>query len=148
MLSQMYAAVYFACADDGIGKCDRSMLSQQDLMERFIFGLAEPEKICGNRDDPDDVCEWKRVKCNGDGEVEEFYWNFKQADGTGTVGFEFLPPSLSTLMMWSNVLSGGGGDGAVASAGLRAQRRSIAPRSRRLAGHRPDGWPSLDGGSV
>ena len=34
------------------------------------------------------------------------------------------------------------------SAGLRAQRRNIDPRSRRLAGHRPDGWPSLDGGSV
>ena len=41
-----------------------------------------------------------------------------------------------------------GGDGGVASAGLRAQRRNIDPRSRRLAGHRPDGWPSLDGGSV
>ena len=41
-----------------------------------------------------------------------------------------------------------GGDGGVASAGLRAQRHNIDPRSRRLAGHRPDGWPSLDGGSV
>ena len=41
-----------------------------------------------------------------------------------------------------------GGDGEVASAGLRAQRRNIDPRSSRLASHRPDGWPSLDGGSV
>ena len=43
MLLKVYAAVSFACADDGIGKCDRSTLSQQDLMELFIFGLAEPE---------------------------------------------------------------------------------------------------------
>ena len=52
----MYVVVFFACVDDGIGKFDRSMLSQQLLMELFIFGLAQPEKICGNRDDADDVC--------------------------------------------------------------------------------------------
>ena len=32
------------------------------------------------------------------------------------------------------------------SVGLRAQRRNIDPRSRRLAGHRPDGRPPLRGG--
>ncbi|KNH07876.1 hypothetical protein XU18_1508 [Perkinsela sp. CCAP 1560/4] len=71
----MYAKVYLACADDGIGKCDRSMLSQQDLMELFIFALAKPEEICGSRDNPDDVCEWTGVKCNADREVEEFEWS-------------------------------------------------------------------------
>ena len=216
MLSNVYVGVYFTCADDGIGRVDRSTLGQQSLMELFIFGLNEPEKICGNRDDPDDVCEWKGVKCNVHGEVEEFHWNFKQDNGIGTVGLEFLPCSMKYVQMFRNALSGtiqladlpgkmevvdisfnnligcldldrlpaavrsvdlsgnkftgdislenlpkgleilslldnqlsGGADGAVASAGLRAQRRSIAPRSRRLAGHRPDGWPSLDGGSV
>ena len=59
MLSKVYVGVFFACADDGIGRFDRSMLSQQSLMELFIFGLNKPEKICGNRDDPADVCEWK-----------------------------------------------------------------------------------------
>ncbi|KNH05692.1 hypothetical protein XU18_3309 [Perkinsela sp. CCAP 1560/4] len=59
MLSKVYVGVFFACADDGIGRFDRSMLSQQQLMELFIFGLNEPEKICGNRDDPEDVCERK-----------------------------------------------------------------------------------------
>ena len=34
------------------------------------------------------------------------------------------------------------------SKGLQGYVHSIGPRSRRLAGHRPDGWPSLDGGSV
>ena len=106
MLSNVYAVVYFACADDGIGRFDRSMLSQQGLMELFIFGLNEPEKICGNRDDPADVCEWKRVICNGDGEVEEFQWSDKEEPGTGTLGLGFLPCSMKTLRMFSNALSG------------------------------------------
>ena len=82
------------------------MLSQQDLMELFIFGLNKPEKICGNWDDPADVCEWKGVKCNGDGEVEEFHWIYKTKNGTGTLGFEFLPCSMKTLRIFMNALSG------------------------------------------
>ena len=105
MCSKVYAVVNLACSDDGIGKFDRSMLSQQDLMELFIFGLNEPEKICGNRDDPDDVCAWKGVTCYPDGEVEEFHWINKNENGTGSLGFEFLPCSMSTLYMFMNALS-------------------------------------------
>ncbi|KNH05998.1 hypothetical protein XU18_3072 [Perkinsela sp. CCAP 1560/4] len=101
----MFAAFFIAC-DDGIGRVDRSMLSQQELMELFIFGLNEPEEICGSRDDPADVCEWEGVKCNVDGEVERFLWISKKEDGTGTLGFEFLPCSMKSLQMWNNALSG------------------------------------------
>ena len=102
----MYVVVYFTCADDGIGKFDRSMLSQQDLMELFIFGLNEPEKICGSRDDPADVCGWEGVTCNADREVEEFVWKHYFEDGTGTIGFEFLPWSMKIVRMYANALSG------------------------------------------
>ena len=105
MLSNVYVGVYFACADDGIGRFNRSTLSQQNLMELFIFGLNAPEKICGSRDDPDDVCEWKGVECNADGEVEEFDWVRKQQNGTGTLGFAFFPWSMKTVRMFTNVQS-------------------------------------------
>ena len=104
MQIQMFAAFFIAC-DDGIGRVDRSTLPQHTLMELFIFGLNEPEKICGNRDDPDDVCEWEGVNCNVHGEVQEFQWINKKEDGTGTLGFEFLPCSMKSLQMWNNALS-------------------------------------------
>ena len=106
MLSKLQAVVYFTCADDGIGPFDRSTASQQSLMELFIFGVNEPEKICGSREDPDDVCEWAGVECNADGEVEEFHWVFQQEAGTDTLGFEFLPWSMKIVVMWNNALSG------------------------------------------
>ena len=57
MLSNVYVGVYFACTDDGTTRFDPSMLPHQSLMELFIFGLNQPEKICGSQEDPDDVCE-------------------------------------------------------------------------------------------
>ena len=82
------------------------MLSQQNLMEIFIFGLNEPEKICSSRDDPDDVCEWQGVECNADGEVAMFEWTDKNEDGAGTLGFEFLPWSMKYVRVYTNALSG------------------------------------------
>ncbi|KNH03741.1 leucine-rich repeat protein [Perkinsela sp. CCAP 1560/4] len=102
----MYAVVFFTCSDNDVGRVDRASLPQQALMELFIFGLNEPEEICGSRDNPDDVCEWQGVKCNGDREVEDFHWGFKWDNGTGTLGLEFLPPSMKVVAMYQNALYG------------------------------------------
>ena len=52
----IHAGVFIACADPGMGRFDRSTLSQQSLMELFIFGLDRADTICGRRDDPVEVC--------------------------------------------------------------------------------------------
>ena len=67
-------------------------------MELFIFGLNEPEKICGSQEDPDDVCEWKGVKCNADKEVENFRWLMKRQEGTGTLSLAFLPYTMKKAL--------------------------------------------------
>ena len=46
------------------------------------------------------------MKYNADGEVGEFQWTDKEEDGTGTLGFEFLPYSMKTVRMFRNALSG------------------------------------------
>ncbi|KNH00572.1 hypothetical protein XU18_5209 [Perkinsela sp. CCAP 1560/4] len=73
-------------------------------MKRFIFGLEKPEHICGSRDSPDEVCEWKDVICNTTGEIENFTWSGKKA--AGTLGLGLLPWSVKTLDMSINSLSG------------------------------------------
>ena len=100
----MFHIVCIACADDGIGRFDKSMLSQQTLMELFIFGLDAAEDICGSRDDPREVCTWKGIKCNADGEVEAFLRTTHIA--SGTIDFKFLPCSMTGLIMVENNLSG------------------------------------------
>ncbi|KNH06432.1 Tyrosine-sulfated glycopeptide receptor 1 [Perkinsela sp. CCAP 1560/4] len=103
----MFTAAFIECADNCIGRFDRSTLPQQTLMELFIFGLDEVNGICGNRDNLTEVCTWKGVTCNADWEVEIFKWSNTYPDGTGTVSLEFLPYSMRKLNMLCNSLSGG-----------------------------------------
>ena len=58
--------------NDGIGRADRSKLSQQTLMELFIFPLTDRENICGSCERPDEVCQWNGVMCDANEEVLEF----------------------------------------------------------------------------
>ncbi|KNH03899.1 leucine-rich repeat protein [Perkinsela sp. CCAP 1560/4] len=102
----MFRTVFLSCADDGIGRFDTSMLSQQILMEIFIFALDNVEDICGSREKPTEVCTWKGIKCNDDGKVEAFGWAYRYADGTGTMDFKFLPRSMTRLNRPFNALSG------------------------------------------
>ena len=101
---EMFTTVFLACADDGIGRVDTSMLSQQSLMELFIFGLDEVEDICGSRDEPSEVCTWTGVTCNADGEVEKFRWATNFDYGSGTISLESLPCSVKNLNMSCNTL--------------------------------------------
>ena len=64
--TKMRTTVFLTCADDGLGRFDRSTLSQQSLMELFIFGMDRVEDILASPDDPREVCMWKGVTCNAD----------------------------------------------------------------------------------
>ncbi|KNH06506.1 hypothetical protein XU18_2641 [Perkinsela sp. CCAP 1560/4] len=74
MQLQMLAVVLFTASDDGVSKFDRSTLPQQNLMEFFIFGFDEPEKLCGSRENPNEGCRWRNATCNADREVNKFVW--------------------------------------------------------------------------
>ena len=99
----MYGILFLTCADDGIGRFDRSMLSQQSLMELFIFGL---DKIRGSRDSLAKVCQRKGIECNADKQVEAFTWMHKRQGGAGTLRFAFLPSSMKMVKMKYNALRG------------------------------------------
>ena len=100
----MLTTVFLVCSDDGMGRFDRETISQQSLMELFIFGFDTAEDICGGRDDPREVCAREGIKCNADGEVKGFQWGRKGEDGDGTVGLAFLPLSMTYLSMYDGAL--------------------------------------------
>ena len=68
----MRAAVFIVCSDDRFSRFDRSTLSQQNLMERFVFGLDKADEICDSRDYSVKVCHWEGVTCNTDKGVGRF----------------------------------------------------------------------------
>ena len=78
-------------------------------MELFIFGLDEADKIRGNPDSPAKLCQWNGVKCNKcvrEEQVVRFWWSWRNAEGTGTLSFAYLPWSMRDLSMTNNALSG------------------------------------------
>ncbi|KNH05784.1 leucine-rich repeat protein [Perkinsela sp. CCAP 1560/4] len=102
---KMFSEVCFACVDGGIGRFDRSTLSQQTLMELFLFGLENSDEICGNRDAPDEMCEWNGVTCSN-GEVERINWSYDHNFDAGTLRFEVLPESLKEIDMTKCAIAG------------------------------------------
>ena len=103
---KMLTTVFVACADDGIGRFDRSTLSQQSLMELFVFGIDKAEKICHSRESPAEVCQWKGASCNAGGEITALKWSYASENGSGTVELKYLPSSMKELAMMYNALTG------------------------------------------
>ena len=67
---------------------------------------GEVDDICESRENPTEVCTWKGIKCNDNGEVEVFAGLINRRDGTGTLDFKFLPSSMQQLTMVYYSLSG------------------------------------------
>ncbi|KNH07883.1 hypothetical protein XU18_1515 [Perkinsela sp. CCAP 1560/4] len=123
----MLAVVLFTASDDGVSKFDPSTLPLQTLMELFIFGFDEPEKLCGSRENPDELCQWQNVTCNADEEVNKFVCTCQGL--RGTLGFKFLPSTMGTLGMPINALTG-----TIKFADLRGNMEFISLHTNQLTG--------------
>ncbi|KNH07331.1 hypothetical protein XU18_1863 [Perkinsela sp. CCAP 1560/4] len=59
---------FVGSADPSLGRLDYTPLSQQALMEMFIAGIENREIICGSREKPTDVTEWKGFQVDNETE--------------------------------------------------------------------------------
>lgn len=84
-----------------LGKVDKNCLSQQTLMELFIEGIENKERI---RKDGDDISEWWGVTSNDQGEVVGISWYFNDLEGTPD--WKFLPATLTKIELGLNKLEG------------------------------------------
>uniref|UniRef100_A0A7S4JIT1 Leucine-rich repeat protein n=1 Tax=Paramoeba aestuarina TaxID=180227 RepID=A0A7S4JIT1_9EUKA len=55
---------------------DRRSVSQQTLMEMFLEGIENKERICAKGDETEDLSEWKGVLLNEEQEVVEIDWEY------------------------------------------------------------------------
>ena len=132
----MHAVVYFACADNCIGRFDRSTLPQQTLMELFIFGLDGVNKICGCRNNPVEVCEWGDVICSADGKVRDSGSKSLQ----GTLSVECLPSSTKKIdMLWNSLI------GTIKLAELPGRMENLRIHRNRLTANPTKGHLSVVG---
>ena len=92
------------CLDPHLGRFDYSSLPQQASMEILIDGITNREKLCGNKDEPKDIKEWKKVTLNEKGEVTEIKWGFLGL--IGVIFLQWLPSTVRVFDLWNNFLTG------------------------------------------
>ena len=115
---------YFSFVDHSLGKFDVTALSQQMLMEMLVSGLSDTKKYRAADDEFIDVCHWRGVKCNEDGDaismmlsghgtvnlscmartLQRFQTTFSQLKGS--LETKFLPDGLVKLVVHDNQLCG------------------------------------------
>mmetsp|Transcript_24763 Transcript_24763/g.38587 ORF Transcript_24763/g.38587 Transcript_24763/m.38587 type:complete len:224 (-) Transcript_24763:92-763(-) len=97
------ATVLLGMIDSFTGKVDKSTLSQKTLMELFIQGIDNKERVCGSAADPKDISEWSNVVFNDNLEIIEINWSLD--DLNGSIATEWLPATLQKLMITSDFLA-------------------------------------------
>eukprot|EP00009_Paramoeba_aestuarina_P007520 CAMPEP_0201523978 /NCGR_PEP_ID=MMETSP0161_2-20130828/21037_1 /ASSEMBLY_ACC=CAM_ASM_000251 /TAXON_ID=180227 /ORGANISM="Neoparamoeba aestuarina, Strain SoJaBio B1-5/56/2" /LENGTH=264 /DNA_ID=CAMNT_0047923225 /DNA_START=20 /DNA_END=814 /DNA_ORIENTATION=+ len=85
--------------DAGCGKVEKSLLSQQTLMELLIAGVDAKEKLCRNTDDSVDISHWHHLTVNAQGDVTEIEWDDQEL--SGYIDFQWLPETLEGLTISS-----------------------------------------------
>ena len=94
---QMCAFQIFLGVDTSLGRVDRSLLSDQTLMEILIEGFDDDTKE--EYQDAEgmfrDVCEWPCVKCGVDGRVVKI--DKDTGHLSGSIELRFVPPKVKVL---------------------------------------------------
>ena len=91
-------------ADPSLGRVGKETFSQQTLMELFIAGMHNAQRICIDDDSPVEICDWTGVVLDSAGHVTEI--DFKCSDLRGSVQLEWLPPTVVLVFLDFNTLSG------------------------------------------
>mmetsp|Transcript_4364 Transcript_4364/g.6517 ORF Transcript_4364/g.6517 Transcript_4364/m.6517 type:complete len:249 (-) Transcript_4364:94-840(-) len=96
----------------GLGRLDYASFSQQTLMEMTFDGIINKEDLCGSKDFPSKLSEWKSNAkplgnpfiVNPDGDIiviTMHYYNLR-----GSVSLEWLPSTVEHLDLSGNELTG------------------------------------------
>jgi len=88
----------------GLGRFEKSALSPQMLMELFVQGITDPQKIHGPSEEPPMVDKWIGVKLDVHGNIIEVFWYNLGIHGSLT--FCWIPDSTKKFYAQENSLIG------------------------------------------
>ena len=91
--------------DPSLGRVDKSMLSDQDLLELLFDNLTEESKetIRKYNEQFHSVCSWDGVWCDAKRRVIKFH---PAVFFTGSMSFDYIPPNVTHFVVVSRSLSG------------------------------------------
>ena len=99
----MSLLAYLNCSDPHVGRVDKSVLLQQVLMEMVISEIKNCERICGSREEPNDVIEWAGVTVDMETQlITEIHWICMQLQGA--IDAQWIPASVVKINAINNSL--------------------------------------------
>uniref|UniRef100_A0A7S4PL97 Leucine-rich repeat protein n=1 Tax=Paramoeba aestuarina TaxID=180227 RepID=A0A7S4PL97_9EUKA len=99
------AVVSLHASDTGLGKADKSLFSQQTLMEMLIAGFSSTQTLNVDLENPADISEWEGVSLDAISKnVQSIDWSNRQLEGSMLL--MWLPPAIRVFNAKGNALGG------------------------------------------
>ena len=107
----LFHSSFFTAADTShLGRVEKASLSTQTLMELFVEGIENKERICGNAEEPADIDEWTGFVHSEEQPTDEaekqFNIDWSYLLLVGTVDLQWVPPTVIVLDISDNELGG------------------------------------------
>ena len=88
------------------GRCDSSMLTQQQMVELF-FTPDDPDKSRKDlKGDPDDACTWEGIECTASGNIHRIEWCSWALQLKGSIDFKMFPLHVDFINLYDQGLYG------------------------------------------